>query len=143
MMDYYYGEDNLMRILNEADFWKHQEAEHTVVIEQIVPDLEPDYLTRLREFKQLFEQTRGQVTQLTETVIRNKGVISNDLSSQIINLIYYSVGESQEFVSLLNEIIRESTAVEGDVIAITVINHIIRESEYYTGIAQTILYKQN
>ena len=142
-MDYYYGEDNLMRILNEADFWKHQEAEHTVVIEQIVPDLEPDYLTRLREFKQLFEQTRGQVTQLTETVIRNKGVISNDLSSQIINLIYYSVGESQEFVSLLNEIIRESTAVEGDVIAITVINHIIRESEYYTGIAQTILYKQN
>lgn len=143
MMDYYYGEDNLMRILNEADFWKHQEAEHTVVIEQIVPDLEPDYLTRLREFKQLFEQTRGQVTQLTETVIRNKGVISNDLSSQIINLIYYSVGESQEFVSLLNEIIRESAAVEGDVIAITVINHIIRESEYYTGIAQTILYKQN
>jgi len=34
-----------------------------------------------------------------------------------------------------------SKAIEENIVAVTVINHIIRESKYFIGIATTIFYK--
>jgi hypothetical protein len=31
-MQFYYGDRNLLRVLDEIEFWKRQEAGHTVVI---------------------------------------------------------------------------------------------------------------
>ena len=39
-MRFYYGDKTPLRVLDEIEFWKQQESEHTVVILQIVDDLE-------------------------------------------------------------------------------------------------------
>lgn len=46
-MQFYYGQQMPLRILDEAEFWKHQEEEHTVVISELVPDLEQPFVDAL------------------------------------------------------------------------------------------------
>ena len=48
-MQFYYGGQMPLRILDEAEFWKHQEQEHTVVIRELVDNLEEEYVNALME----------------------------------------------------------------------------------------------
>ncbi len=57
---------------------------------------------------------------------------------KMIAFILFCIQESQRFVDLLYKILKESNAVKNNKTAIVVINHIIRESEYFIGIGQTI-----
>jgi hypothetical protein len=138
-MQFYYGEKTVHRVLDEAEFWKQQEAEHTVVIQEIVPNLEPQFVRELEQFKRRFEKTKGRVVRYIETVIRSKGHISPSLEQEILQLIEFAIRESQQFINFLNRMLAESNAVRSNPTAQVVINHIRRESEYFIGIAQTIL----
>lgn len=138
-MQFYYGEKTVHRVLDEAEFWKQQEAEHTVVIQEIVPNLEPQFVRELEQFKRRFEKTKGRVVRYIETVIRSKGHISPSLEQEILQLIEFAIRESQQFINFLNRMLAESGAVRSNPTAQVVINHIRRESEYFIGIAQTIL----
>ncbi|MDD3314703.1 MAG: DUF2935 domain-containing protein [Syntrophaceticus sp.] len=138
-MRFYYGEKTVHRVLDEAEFWKRQEAEHTVVIREVVPNLESQFVSELEEFQRRFEKTKGRVVRYIETVIRSKGHISPGLEQEILKLIEFAIRESQQFIMLLNRILAESNAVRSNLTAQVVINHIRRESEYFIGIAQTIL----
>jgi len=59
-MQFCYGDKNHIRILEEAEFWKRQEAEHTVVIRKIVQDLEEKFTEKLMNTK---DSQRGQKPQ--------------------------------------------------------------------------------
>jgi hypothetical protein len=48
-MQFYYGQQMPLRILDEAEFWKHQEEEHTVVIRELVAGLESSYIEALKK----------------------------------------------------------------------------------------------
>jgi hypothetical protein len=141
-MQFYYGDKTVHRVLDEADFWKQQEAEHTVVIRVAVPNLEPEFVRQLEQFMQAFERTRGKVIRYIETVIRSKGHISPGLEQEILDLIDFALRESQQFIMFLNRMLAESEAVRRNPTAQVIINHIRRESEYFIGIAQTILRKK-
>lgn len=138
-MRYYYGEKTFLRVLDEAKFWKRQEAEHTVVIRELVNNLEPEFVNQLEKFEESFNRTKGMVVRYIETVVRSKGRISPTIEKQILELIDYCLRQSQQFIRLLNRLLTESRAVRGNMVAATVINHIRRESEYFIGIAQTVL----
>ncbi len=51
----------MLRVLDEAEFWKHQESEHTVVIREIVPGLENDHVEKLKKWQLAFSQTEDMV----------------------------------------------------------------------------------
>ena len=138
-MRFYNGEKTVHRVLDEAEFWKRQEAEHTVVIREVVPNLESQFVSELEEFQRRFEKTKGRVVRYIETVIRSKGHISPGLEQEILKLIEFAIRESQQFIHFLNRMLAESSAVRSNPTAQVVINHIRRESEYFIGIAQTIL----
>lgn len=140
-MRFLYGNKNLLRVLDEADFWKQQESEHTIVIEKIVPNLEQQYVQGLNDFRLKFSKAQAQSVQLIETTIRSKGDVKEEFKKQINDYIYYAIKQSQDFIGFLNKLKANSNAVKGNVIATTVIDHIIRESEYFIGITQTVLYK--
>jgi hypothetical protein len=139
-MQYYYGENNLLRVLDEAEFWKRQEKEHTLVIRNSTPGLEPEFVNYLAQFESAFNQMEGKAIQLIETTIRSKGDLSPLLKRDINTFIEASIAQSQQFIQLIDETLTESEAVRSNQFAQTVINHIRRESEYFIGIAQTILY---
>lgn len=141
-MHFYYGDKNFLRVLDEAEFWKHQESEHTVVIREVLPGLDPAYVEKLQDWQLAFSQAEGMARRFIETVIR-AGSVDPALEQQIKNFIRFSLEQSQQFILFLNELSAKSEAVRNNPVALTVINHIRRESEYFIGIAQTILYAQN
>lgn len=137
-MQFSNGEQVPLRLLDEANFWKHQEQEHTVVIREIVPDLERKFVEELKEWETVFTRTHSQVVQLTETVVRCANIVPPAVVDQVLRLISFCLEQSGRFVKLLFEILSLSQAVKKNPVAVTVIRHIIRESEYFIGIAQTI-----
>lgn len=136
----YYGELLPMKLLDEAAFWKHQEKEHTAVIRQIAPNLEQEYVNALQQWEREFAKTEGIIVRLREAVIREKGHVNPKTTMEIMELIKFCNEQSKKFIQLLDIILNNSIGVKGNPIASTVIHHIMRESEYFIGITQTILY---
>ncbi len=136
-MQFSSGEQTPLRLLDEANFWKHQEYEHTNVIREIVPDLERKFVEELKEWEQALTRTHSQVVQLTETLVRY-GNTQPVVADQALRLISFSIEQSGRFVKFLFEILDLSQAVKKNPTAAAVIKHIIRESEYFIGITQTI-----
>jgi len=137
-MQYYYGEQNILRALDEAEFWKRQEAEHAGLIPIVTPNLEPQYLHRLEQFGREFEQMNGEAVQYITSITRSKGAISRELKMLMINFIRQCVEQSKIFVTFMTEMLENSRAVAANAASQTVINHMIRESQYFIGIEQLI-----
>ena len=138
-MRFCYGNKNGIRILEEAEFWKRQEAEHTIVIQEVTPNLEEEYVNRLNDFREEFNTVEATIVQLIEYVININGMIPSNVEYDIRQLIAFTVSQSQAFVAFLANMIEDSAAVQNYPTSIVVINHIRRESEYYIGIANAYL----
>jgi len=138
-MRWCYGELNHLRILEEGEFWKRQEAEHTVVIRQIVTGLEEPYVKQLVQWQKAFQEMENTIVQYIERLVRAHCPVSPALAGQIGRLVEGTGQQSRAFVNFLNTLLKESAAVNENTTAAVVINHIIRESEYYQGIAQAYL----
>lgn len=132
-----------LRILDEAEFWKHQEEEHTVVIRELVPNLEAEYKKALQDWERVLNETRQQVLQYIQSVVRSGYYVPQALQQQILQqLVPYWMQQSLSFINLLQQIKNQSKAVSANQTAKVVLNHIIRESEYFVGISQALLYNQ-
>lgn len=141
-MQFYYGSQMPLRILDEAEFWKMQEAEHTVVIMELVTDLESSFKEALKKWKEILESTHQHVKRYVESVNRSDFQLSPQLYQQVLELISFCLQESVAFIQFCRKIKTDSEAVSNNHTAIVVMDHIIDESEYFIGIAQTILYNQ-
>jgi len=138
-VQYYYGDKTTLRVLDEIEFWKHQEGEHTVVIRQLVSDLEENFVEQLINWEQAFAQAEGVAVRYIEAVIRSMGVIDPILLQNIKQFTLFAVNQSCSFVAFLNQLTAQSEAVRNNDTAIVVINHIRRESEYLIGIVSATL----
>lgn len=139
-MQFYYGEQMPLRVLDEAEFWKMQEKEHTVVIREAFKNLEKKYVDALKEWEQALSKTHQVVISYIETVNRNYE-LPRRLKKKIFHLVRFCLQESKQFIQLCQQIKKQSTVIKDNPIAQTILDHIIRESEYFIGIARIILYK--
>jgi hypothetical protein len=141
-MQYYYDDKMPLRILDEGEFWKLQEAEHTDVIQALVPNLEPHFVQALKSWEQAFSRTQAKFVQYIETVVRSGQNLNPQFYSQVLQLVQFAKQESEQFITLLNLLGTDSQPLRQNPTAIVVLNHIRRESEYFIGIAQALLYHQ-
>jgi hypothetical protein len=141
-MQYYYGNQMPLRVLDEAEFWKHQESEHTVVIRELVKELEPQFVEALQNWEKEFTKTHQRVVRYIETVNRTGGTITPTLYQDVLQLVTFCLKQSEEFIEFCRRLMNESVPISSNPTAKTVLNHIIRESEYFIGVAQTILYQR-
>ncbi|SMO74348.1 DUF2935 domain-containing protein [Melghirimyces algeriensis] len=139
-MLYAYGSQMPLRILDEIQFWKEQEKEHTVVIRELSDELEPEYVASLKKWEQDFAQFETRVVRYIETAIRYGGNFSPVFYQQVLQLTQAAVNQSQAFLRLLAEMEKKSRVIAGNPTLIVVIRHIERESEYFIGVVQGILY---
>lgn len=131
-----------LRVLDEAEFWKHQEEEHTVVIRELVGNLEQKYVSALKKWEMEFAKTHQRVVRYIETVNRSNGQISQSLYHDIMQLTSYCLKQSEQFINFCRTMMTESVPISTNPTAKVVLNHIIVESEYFIGVAQTILYQR-
>ncbi|MFD1363300.1 DUF2935 domain-containing protein [Lentibacillus salinarum] len=141
-MQFYYGSQMPLRVLDETEFWKQQEAEHTVVMRELVTNLEDKYVDALKRWEEELDASHQHVKRFVESVIRSHHHISPTLNQQVLDLVSFSLQESEAFIQFCRQVKSDSSAVSGNHTAKVVIDHIIDESEYFIGIAQTILYDQ-
>jgi hypothetical protein len=141
-VQFYYGDKMPLRILDEGEFWKLQESEHTDVIRALVPNLEPKFVQALKSWEQAFSRTHATFVQYIETVVRSGQQLNPQFYTQVLQLVQFAMQQSQQFISLLNQLGTESQALKENQTAIVVLNHIRRESEYFIGISQALLYHQ-
>jgi hypothetical protein len=141
-LQFYYGDKMPLRILDEGEFWKLQEAEHTDVIQALVPNLEPQFVQALKAWEQAFSRTQATFVQYIETVVRGGQELNQQFYAQVIQLVQFAAEQSKQFIKLLNQLGTESQALKQNATAIVVLNHIRRESEYFIGITNALLYKQ-
>lgn len=139
-MQFYYGQQMPLRILDEAEFWKHQEAEHTVVIRELVAGLEQSFVEALQKWEEALSTTHQQIVRYIESVVRAGTYLSNELYQQVLHLVSFCLQQSVAFIQLCQQLKTDSAAVRQNKTAKVVLNHIIRESEYFVGIAQLLLY---
>ena len=138
-MQYYYGEKNIQRALDEAAFWKHQEKEHAGLIPEVTPGLEPQYTQELEQFGVALGHMNAQAVKYIASITRSKGRVPRELRIQMLDFIKQCVEQSQDFTALMTKMLSESQAVHGHQPSQVVINHMIRESQYFIGIDQLIL----
>lgn len=124
-----------LRILDEAEFWKHQEEEHTVVIRELVKNLETQYVEGLKEWEKVLSETHQRVVRFIETVVRSGNVVTPAVYQDVLQLVKFCLDQSEQFIKMCRQIRDQSEALKDNLTAKVVINHIIRESEYFIGIA--------
>ncbi|ASS99742.1 MULTISPECIES: DUF2935 domain-containing protein [Geobacillus] len=139
-MQFYYGPHMPLRILDEIEFWKHQEEEHTVVIRELASGLETPYVEALKKWEEALSATHQHAVRYIESVIRAGHYVPEQLQQQVLHFVSYCLQQSLQFIELCRHIKTRSKAVSQNPTAKVVLDHIIRESEYFVGIAQLLLY---
>lgn len=133
-----YGALTPLRLLEEIRFWKMQEKEHTVVIRELAPGLEPEYVQLLKEWEPVFAKTEQDAAQLIQAFLCSPGGMPPYLPMQAEYLLQQSIRQSMLFISQLQHMETHSKAIAGNPTAQVVIRHIIRESEYFLCVLHTM-----
>ena len=55
---------------DEAEFWKHQEAEHTDLIPVVTPNLEAEYVAQLKKFGVDMRDIHSEIVKYIESSVR-------------------------------------------------------------------------
>ncbi|MBB6284968.1 DUF2935 domain-containing protein [Geobacillus subterraneus] len=139
-MQFYYGPHMPLRILDEIEFWKHQEEEHTVVIRELASGLEAPYVDALKKWEEALSVTHQQAVRYIESVIRAGYYVPDQLHQQVLHFVSFCLQQSLQFIELCRQVKTNSAVVAQNPTAKVVLDHIIRESEYFIGIAQLLLY---
>ncbi|MDF2923619.1 MAG: hypothetical protein K0R57_2533 [Paenibacillaceae bacterium] len=129
-----YGPLMPLRLLEEIRFWKMQEKEHTVVIRELVVNLEREYVQVLKEWEPIFSKTEAEATQWIEALLHSPAGVSPYMQMQIEGLLNQSLQQSKAFISQLMHMLSHSKATGGNPTAQVVVQHITRESEYFLGV---------
>ncbi|GIO87508.1 hypothetical protein J25TS5_44400 [Paenibacillus faecis] len=138
-MLFVYGPYLPVRILEEIRFWKEQENEHTDVIKAIIPGLEPMFVKLLDEWKQVFAATQEAADRLLQHALASKEAACDPrLIRETERILEVSFRQSQEFIRQLYYLLDQSAAAKAAPLAKTVLLHIIRESEYFLGVLETL-----
>jgi len=138
-MQYYYGTQNILRALDEAEFWKHQEAEHASLIPIVAQGLEPTYVQNLEQFGTALHTMNAEAAKYIQSVNRSKGRVSRELNAQMLTLIKQCVEQSKAFSGLMTDMLQNSQVIRSNQTAQVLLHHMIRESQYFIGIDQLIL----
>lgn len=136
-MLFVYGPYMPLRWLEEIRFWKTQEREHTVVIRTIVPGLEPVYASTLAAWEPVFGAAERAADQWIRLLSAEPDRLPPGAGEQTDALLRVSRLQSESFIRQLAAIREMSAAVRRNPVAPVVLDHIIRESQYFLDVIET------
>ena len=125
-----YTELTLSNILNNIIFWKHQEAEHSLILQNTYPFLEEPYLKDLRKWYIILSNTEQTAISLLENVLKRNTSL-NELNDKIIPFNNYAKKQSQNFINFLSALFINSKIVSENPSSPIIIEHMINESTYF------------
>ncbi|MFB9325752.1 Fe-Mn family superoxide dismutase [Paenibacillus aurantiacus] len=142
-MLFVYGPYMPLRLLEEIQFWKTQEMEHTVVIREIAPNLEPPYVALLQAWEPVFARTAQMADKLLSSLVPQAADLPPACREQVDALLRVSAEQSKRFIEQLHRMVKESAAISASPVAVTVVHHIIRESDYFLCVLATLVHPRD
>lgn len=134
-----YGSMMPLRLLEEIVFWKTQEMEHTVVIRELIPHLEPPYVQLMQDWQNVFVRTLEHAQAAMRAALSAPGYpLPPEWAAQLPSLVEVSVNQSWEFIRQLQLLQEQSPAVRSLPVAPIVLAHIRRESEYFISVIEEL-----
>ena len=128
-----YGPYLPVRVLEDICLWKRQESEHLDVLQAVAPSLELTFGKLLNEWAIVFSDTRSAADTLLHHMLDSRAQVpsNGELVRQIERLLAASIRQSQEWNRHLQAIASQSQVVNQTKPASLVLQHTIRESDYY------------
>jgi superoxide dismutase, Fe-Mn family len=134
-----YGAMMPLRLLEEIVFWKTQEMEHTVVIRELIPQLEPPYVQLMLDWQNVFVKTLEYAQAAMRAALAVPGYpLPPEWAAVLPRLINDSLFQSHEFIRQLQLLQEQSPAVRYLPVAPIVLAHIRRESEYFISVIEEL-----
>lgn len=140
-MQYYYGSQMPLRVLDEAESWKRQEVKHTVIILELINHLETKYVDELNRWGDALDTTHEHVKRYVESVVRQDNELSSHLYKQILELVAFCRAESVDFTAFCQELANESEAIKDNPTAGLILDHLIAVSNEFIADAKISLYE--
>lgn len=139
-MQFYYGGQMPLRILDEAEVWKKQETEHTIILGEFAVGMEQEYVDSLRRWSETLDATHRHVRRFIDSVTRSDHQLPPQLYDQILDLISFCLQESIAFKQFCQKIINKSVPARDNQVVKVFIQHVISASDDFISTAQTILH---
>src|SRR5690625_4669167 len=110
-MQYYYGSQMPLRVLDEAESWKKQELKHTDIMLELINPSEKHYVEELNRWRDDLDTTHEHVKRYVESVVRHDNQLSSHLCKQILELVAFCREVSVAFTAFSQELVTESETV--------------------------------
>ncbi|GGM42382.1 hypothetical protein GCM10011351_30520 [Paraliobacillus quinghaiensis] len=127
-----------VNIVFEGLFWTEQSIDHSKLLIEVTEGLEAEYKAGLKEWMEYFKQMNASFTNLGELIST-----SNPANHQVLENIHYTVQhiytQMNHYIGFINVLGENSSAINNNKIATSLIEHIRRESEYYNGLNNAFL----
>lgn len=133
-MQYVSGAPLPVHILGEIAFWSSQEKEHAGVLVVVTPSLEEPYIKLLHEWIVVFTAAEQAARQLLGGLQTPISGVQESLAAETERLLHTACNQSGEFIRQLQAMMKDSAAVSASPVTVTLMNHFIRESEYFLGV---------
>lgn len=139
-MQFYYGRQMPLRVLDEAELWKKQEAEHAIILSELAVDLEQGYTDHFNRWGETLDATHRHVHRFIESVTGKDHQLPPQLYEQILELLSFCLQESISFKQFCQKVINQSIVTQNNHTVKILIQHVIHTSDYFISTAQTILH---
>ncbi len=120
-----------LKLLSEIHFWKTHEKEHSLLIRELVPSLEPEYASLLTEWEAVFHRMEHAAQKQMQAAIRFPGEHADVLEPQAEMLARASAAQSAEWCRQLFHMTEQSAALRSRPTAKEMVSHLIKESDYF------------
>lgn len=138
-MQFYYGGQMPLRVLDEVELWKRQETEHMILLGELVVNLEQEYIGSVKRWSETLDATHRHVRRFIESATRSDHQLPPQLYDQILELVSTCLLESISLKHFCQQIINKSAGIENSHTAKIFIQHVISVSDYFISTAQSIL----
>lgn len=140
-MQYYYGSQMPLRVLDEAESWKKQELKHTGIMLELINPSEKHYVEELNRWRDDLDITHEHVKRYVESVVRHDNQLSSHLYKQILELVAFCREESVAFTAFCQEFINESETVNENPTVGLIMDHLVAISNEFIQDAKISLYE--
>lgn len=142
-MKFYYGEQVPFTILDKTLYWKIQELEHISLIKRIMSHIHYEQVRHIKHWEDALDTTYRHIHRFIESAASSNDQFSSYLYKQVLELIEFCLQESVSFIQFCRQIKINNNNIENNLVINELIDHIICQSDYFIGFAQTVLYKKN
>ncbi len=126
-----------LRILEQVRFWKMMEKEHTILIRQACPTLEPEYEKLLSDWEVVFAKTESTAHQaIQHHLYRSHPTM--ETSKPLQHFVHQANTHSYEFIQHLTKLMDKSRGIKSQQHTTPILNHIIQQSQYYIYVMEQV-----